>query len=59
MFSFFKSRAKSSKQQLEEKYNRILDEIHQFSISKMKLTDRRIDNKLLEAQEVFREISNL
>lgn len=57
MVSFFRKKSKSTKERLEERYDRILSEVHEFTTQKGLFIDRRLEQKLMEAQRLFQQIS--
>lgn len=59
MVAFFKRKSKSTKERLEERYNRILSEVHEFTTQKGIFIDRRLEEKLAEAQKIFHQLSKL
>lgn len=59
MVSFFKRKSKSAKEKLEDRYDRILSEVHEFSTKKGVFFDSRLEQKLAEAQKLFQQISQL
>ncbi|WP_420579861.1 hypothetical protein [Reichenbachiella sp.] len=59
MVSFLKRNSQSTKEKLEERYNRILSEVHEFTTQKGIFIDRRLEQKLAEAQKIFHQLSKL
>ncbi len=59
MVSFFRKKSRSTKEKLEERYDRILSEVHEFTTQKGLFIDRRLEQKLMEAQRLFQQISQL
>ena len=45
MVSFLKRNSQSTKEKLEERYNRILSEVHEFTTQKGIFIDRRLEQK--------------
>lgn len=59
MVAIFKRKPRPSKEVLEERYNKILSEVLEFTTRKGIVSDKRLDRKLVEAQKVFHQLSKL
>ncbi|WP_422362131.1 hypothetical protein [Reichenbachiella sp.] len=59
MISFFRRKSRSTKERLEERYDRILSEVHEFTTQKGIFIDQRLEQKLAEAQKIFHQLSKL